>query len=121
MVKSNKNKLFSSPRPTYLERNEKVKKWKIAEIKTAKKIGGNLQPGSGNQMYKKGDIIKDMFLLDSKSTDGKSTLINLDWLIKIENEARGMNKYPAIVIVFNKVPEPLDKWILLRLDDFIKI
>jgi hypothetical protein len=107
------------PKPKYLERE--MKAWKKAEYDTAKILGGKRVRGSGNQVFSKGDVQLDDYLVEVKSTDYNSILLYSSWLVKIEEEARGVNKKPMLVICFNKLPAPFDKWAIVPLKDLEKL
>jgi hypothetical protein len=107
------------PKPKYLGRE--MKAWKKAEYDTAKILGGKRVKGSGNQVFNKGDVKLDDYLVEVKSTDYNSILLYSSWLVKIEEEARGVNKKPMLVICFNKLPEPFNKWAIVPLKDLEKL
>lgn len=81
-----------------------------AESKAAARLGATVHAGSGAIAGYKGDLTKDAFLLESKSTVAKSLRVELHWLRKITKEARDVNQYPALLMQFtddeaNPVPE----------------
>lgn len=71
-----------------------------AEKRTAKRLGGRTQPGSGSQQHSKGDIKLPDFLIENKCTVNESLGIKHAWLRKISLEAIGVNREPALSIQF---------------------
>lgn len=92
-----------------------------SEKKTAKRIGGSANAGSGAIEGFKGDITLRDFLVENKSTEHKSVSIKLEWLDKISREARELGKDPALSIQFvDKQGNPLrgGRWVLIPEDEF---
>lgn len=73
---------------------------RASEKRLAKSLGGRARPGSGAMDGAKGDIEIGEFLLEAKSTTGKSMSISFEWLAKIGREARREGKTPALAIAF---------------------
>lgn len=71
-----------------------------AERKTASRLGASLVPGSGCGDRNKGDIELADFLVENKSTVLASYRVKLDELLKINDEARGQGKNPALAFQF---------------------
>lgn len=71
------------------------------EKSLAKRMGGKLTPGSGNQ-YQKGDIMKayGTIRIEAKCTKNKSFSVTRDMIQRIEDAAVCNNEIPAIVIEF---------------------
>jgi hypothetical protein len=70
------------------------------EKRTAKKLGGRRQPGSGNQeaKHKKGDIVAGRWLGEHKRTSrGARIVITLAMMDKIEREAAAVGKLPFLI------------------------
>lgn len=110
---------LEDPKPKYLDRE--MKGWKKAEYSSARILKGKRIMRSGAEVYNKGDVELPNFLLEVKSTDYNSIIIESKWLIKIDNEARGKNKLPGVVICFNKMPDPLNKWVMIPIMDFANL
>ena len=92
-----------------------------SERKTAKRLDGRSRPGSGAVEGAKGDIDLPAFLAENKTTEHKSLSLKLDWLEKIDREAREEGKSPALSIQFvDKMGNPLrfGRWVLITEDDF---
>lgn len=92
-----------------------------AEKKTAKRIAGRANPGSGSVEGLKGDITLRDFLVENKCTEHKSLSLKHEWLAKITREAREVGKSPALTIQFvDKLgnPIPCGRWTLIQEDDF---
>lgn len=76
--------------------------WKIMEKELARKLKGQLTPGSGNQGIK-GDVHTDLFVIEAKwrrSECGKGTFLTLEesWLTKIAKQAAERRKTPLLAI-----------------------
>lgn len=92
-----------------------------AERKLSKRIAGQLQPGSGALDGAKGDIQKDQFLIEVKSTIHESLSVKRDWLLKVGQEALEKNKLPALAVQFvteNGEPKKNGDWIMIRVRDW---
>lgn len=92
-----------------------------AEKKTAKRIAGRANPGSGSIDGLKGDITLRDFLVENKSTEHKSISLKHEWLEKISREAREVGKTPALAIQFvDKLGNPIAnaRWVLIPEDEF---
>lgn len=87
----------------YLDRKAKHaigKAGRKSEARLTKQLGGRGRPASGAMEGAKGDIDLGSFLVESKSTTGKSMSIQFEWLAKIGREARREGKSPALTVVF---------------------
>lgn len=71
-----------------------------AEAKAGKRINARVNIGSGAIDGLKGDLTTNDFLIESKSTQKASLSIKHKWLQKIQKEALGVNKDPALLIQF---------------------
>lgn len=75
-----------------------------AEGSIAKRLKGELRPGSGSLEGAKGDLLLDSptfsFLMENKTTLGESFSMKKDWLLKIYQEALETNKTPALSFQF---------------------
>lgn len=101
-------------------KNDSIKEAsKKNERKTAKKLGGNVTPGSGAFEGHKGDIKLDDFLLEQKETSNKSIQILIEHLLKITREANSTNKTGCMVYKFLETPPNMEKeWVLIPLSSF---
>ena len=70
-----------------------------SERLTAKRLGAKVTPASGAASAK-GDMSRDDFLIEAKSTVANTMQLELHWLLKIEQEARATGRKPAIAITF---------------------
>lgn len=92
---------------------------RVAEKNTAKRLGGRLQPGSGNMDGAKGDVVVESerpFLLENKATTNDSMSVKLDWLLKVYQEALEQNRTPALAIQFTSlsgVSEKRGRWVMI--------
>lgn len=93
-----------------------------AEESLAKRLKGELQPGSGNLPGAKGDVKliarnQDQdFLIENKATTGASISVKQDWLLKIYQEALETGKIPALAFQFTNEAgksEKRDRWVAL--------
>lgn len=73
---------------------------RASETLLTKSLGGQARPASGALQGAKGDIDLGDILMEAKSTTGKSMALQRDWLLKIAQEARSEQKYPALAISF---------------------
>lgn len=75
-----------------------------SEKRLAKATGSRLTPASGALKGAKGDMVrkaaKASYLVEAKSTTGKTLALENDWLIKIAMEAGGSGKVPMLVVSF---------------------
>lgn len=97
----------------------------VAEKKTAHRLGGRQQPGSGSIAGAKGDITATIgtreVLVENKSTVNKSFVVKYDILAKINAEALEVGRIPVLAIQFVNgagKSEPRDRFIVLREDHF---
>ncbi len=108
----------------YLRRRNKHsigKAGRKSEVRLNKKIGGQQTPASGALQGAKGDIRKDDFLIEAKSTTTESFRLERGILCKIAGEAIRVDKIPAVCISFvtgNGKPKVDGEWALIRLKDF---
>lgn len=102
-----------------LEKRDSGHHGRVAEKNTAKRLGGKLQPGSGNMDGAKGDVVIDAktpLLLENKATANDSISIKLDWLLKVYQEALETGKTPALAIQFTSLSgtsEKRGRWVML--------
>lgn len=89
-----------------------------AESLVAKRLGGSQQPGSGALDGAKGDIKKDgssmAFLIENKTTIGKSLSVQRDWCYKIYQEATEQGRVPALAFQFTNeggLSEKRERWV----------
>ena len=71
------------------------------EKENSKRTGGRLRPGSGNQAAKPGDSVEGdpnemQWLVEEKTTTGKSMTVQEKWLQKIKTEAVRTSKIPLL-------------------------
>jgi len=70
-----------------------------AEVKAARRMGGKLHAGSGNMGVKADFTVKE-FKIENKATIHRSMKLDLDWLLKVSQEALEVGKTPALSIQF---------------------
>lgn len=89
---------------------------KKAEALAAQRLGGSVRKGSGCGPIHKGDITLGEYLIEHKATEKGSLSVRYEWLTKITNEALGLNKTPALQIVFMRGdgnPKPSGSWVMV--------
>lgn len=74
------------------------------ERQILKKIGARRQPGSGAIPGLPNDGVKNRYLIEVKSTVKASLGLKKKWLEDLEENALRHGKIPALIIVFNKIP-----------------
>lgn len=95
-----------------------------AEKKTARRIAGRANPGSGSLPGLKGDITLPSFLVENKCTEHKSISLKYEWLAKVTREAREVGRCPALTIQFvDKQGTPISygRWALIPEDEFVEL
>jgi hypothetical protein len=103
----------------YMSRKKKAAEniGKMAERRTAKRIGARLQPNSGSMEGAKGDMsLGADFLLEHKSSIRDTMPLDLNWLAKITREAASKARHPAVAIVFtteNGKPVKFGSWVMM--------
>lgn len=76
-----------------------VKRSKVQEAETAKRIGGAVTKASGAQSFEKGDVrIKGVARLELKTTKAKSFSVTADMIDKIEGQALQAGELPVMEI-----------------------
>lgn len=87
-----------------------------AEKKTAKRLGGKLQPGSGALDGAKGDFTFDRWLCENKATTAETITIPLQWLLKVYGEAVAIGRTPALTFQFTSpegVSNARSRWVCI--------
>jgi len=90
---------------------------RLAEGRAAKRLGGKLTPASGALEGSKGDFLTSNFLVENKATEKGSLKLELDWLLKIAQEARERNLEPALAVQFVRgdgKPYKGGGWVMIR-------
>ena len=72
------------------------------ETDAAELVGGKRHRGSGASPWKKSDASSNVFQVECKQTGNESLSLKLEWLTKIEREAMGCGKVPALHVRFLK-------------------
>ena len=83
-----------------LDAGHRRRKGLAAEANLSRRLGLRQVRGSGSQQGWKGDVIGDLFLIESKSTSNRSLGVKLAWLDKISKEALGRSRTPALAVQF---------------------
>lgn len=108
----------------YLRRRNKNsigKSGRKSEKRLNKKLGGEQTPASGALEGAKGDIKKDDFLIEAKSTIHDSFRLDRRILCKISGEALRVDKIPVVCLSFvtgNGKPKVDGEWAMIKLKDF---
>lgn len=113
------------PRSRALDHNyDQQRKSRNQEDRVARRIRGRRQPGSGaiqNDAFK-GDIKHDRFLIEAKRTNAKSITVKSEWLLKIEDEARILDKLPALSLEIGGVPPTIERdWCMIPMSVFDRL
>lgn len=93
--------------------------------KKLQRLGARAQPGSGNQLARKGDFdvpTPESFLAEAKSTVTQTLAVNMGWLRKIDREARGVRKTPMLIMQFEAMSVPVPKdWAAVPLEVLVRL
>jgi hypothetical protein len=87
----------------------------------AEDLGGRAQPGSGNQLHKKGDVrLKGKYRLEAKLTTSKQFILQRTFLEKISGECSGLER-PGLILEYTdrRTLRSLSKWAVIPYDDFL--
>lgn len=89
-------------RPKKWRKTQNNRKYKsqLIEEKVSKQLNMKLTKGSGSQIFDKGDLKSEKFLLEEKHTTKLSISIKKHWLQKVREEAGDKNKFWALCIDF---------------------
>lgn len=89
---------------------------RVSEKATAKRLGGNLTPGSGALVDAKADFHLGQFLVENKATTSRSYTLKADTLAKVYQEALELGKIPALSIQFTNEAgksEKRERWVCI--------
>ncbi len=82
---------------------ERLTAAKLSAVPAAAEMESRINPGSGNQIHRPGDILDDVLHVEVKerkpsfTTKGKKHItIELAWLKDAIEEVRGINKFPVV-------------------------
>lgn len=97
-----------------------------AEKKTAKRLGGRQQPGSGALDDAKGDITYRRWLVENKAVNSgvESITIPLQWLLKVYSEARASDLSPALAFQFTTsegLSDARARWVCIPESTFLDL
>lgn len=87
-----------------------------AETSLALRLGGQLTPGSGALAGAKGDVKKNEFLIENKSSQSASFSVKQEHLHKVYQEALETAKYPALAFQFvnsEGQSQKKDRWVCI--------
>lgn len=73
---------------------------RLSEKRLARRVKGVQRIGSGAVEGMKGDVVKNDYLIEAKSTVSKSFILHKEWLLKIYQEALEISKIPCFAISF---------------------
>lgn len=74
------------------------KPFEIQQDYIAERLGGKVQPGSGNRWYKKGDVVTAGELIECKCGRRQSIPIHRQVWDKINDEAKAIGKEPVVAV-----------------------
>jgi len=84
------------------------------EKRVAKGLGGHRKAASGATPTSKGDVSAKGFLIEAKTTEKDSFSLKSATLAKIDQEALGELKQPAVFLEFQNMKRPAPKeWVLI--------
>ena len=87
-----------------------------SEQRTAKRLGAKSVAYSGAKPCSRGDMELGEFLIEAKSAKSGSIRLDLEWLLKIVQEARQQNRRPALALTFVTMdgrPRPNGRWVII--------
>lgn len=102
--------------PSFTNQRTRKNVGRVAEKRSAKRLGVRAQPGSGATEGAKGDIKLPTLLVECKSTQKESFSLKREWLHKIYKEAREVNREPVLQIMFVDNmgrAEDQDDWVVI--------
>lgn len=92
------------------------------ERELAENLGGVRQPNSGATAGRKGDVLLESFLLDSKETASATLNVHSADLIKITREAEEISRIPGLVLTVGGVPATVSReWVAVPLAVFAQM
>ena len=107
-----------------VEKGGKGRQGRRAESLLVDRVGGKATIGSGNKEGSKGDVVLGNFLMENKTSTGKSLKLELDWLLKIYQEALETEKTPALSFQFvNELgkSEKRERWVCIPEAAFLEL
>jgi translation elongation factor EF-Ts len=84
----------------------------------ARKLGGSVNAGSGNQWIRKSDVRTEDVLVEAKITSAKSFSLKDDELIKNRNYAIVDGRMPIFLVEFKTTG---NSYVILTEDDFLDL
>jgi Holliday junction resolvase len=100
-----------------------VKRSKVQERETAKRIGGEVTRGSGNGAFDKGDVKKRKLVrIENKTTKAKSFSVTAEIIDKIEEQALMSGTLPVVEVEIDNAGKPRRVYVLptWALDDLLQ-
>jgi len=108
------------PKPAGLPKDESISE--RHEKSLAQAVKGHKQPASGAFPGAKGDVKRDDFLFEAKATEKKSMSIKREWLEKIDKQATGQRRLPALEISFSEMAFGVEaEWIMIPRSVWIRL
>lgn len=96
--------------------NYQMKASRAQEERGAKKLGGHVNPGSGNGIYRKNDVRTEDLSVEYKRTDKKQYTLKLEDLTKAERYALLDGRDMLFGLEIGK-----RDWIILPAEDYIAL
>lgn len=93
--------------------DDKLRRSRAQEKRGAARNGGRVQPGSGNGVFRKGDVRNEDTLFEYKRTDKAQMTLKAEWLEDIRKHALIDGRIPALGIQLGG-----RDWVLLPEDDY---
>jgi hypothetical protein len=97
-------------------KSEGLKRSRRQEKDTARRFGGRVTTGSGNQWFQKGDVKTAVFLIENKYTGKEQVTIKRVDLRKICDEATAEGLLPALCLELSG-----EHYVLMPRADFLEI
>ena len=118
-------KRASGPKPRLGSRRRETTRFHSdrQEQATAKRLGGEVQRGSGATERHKGDVKTADLLVENKTTEAASIRVEGKWLAKITGEARNAGRTPALEIEIRGIDDPLTEkqWVMIPASEFARL
>lgn len=115
---------MSNPFLKRLERRGTGYHGQVGERRKQRSLGAVRVPASGSMAGAKGDMKKDEFLIENKTTIHQSYALNRTTLHKISKEALTTGRKPVVALSFvlpTGASLPGSDWIIMRQADWLEL
>ena len=83
--------------------------------------GARPTPGSGNKSTKGDAILENRFMMEKKSTAGKTMTVKKEWFEKLSSEAFVARKEPVFVLEFEVMSQGSSQWAAIPLQRLLEL